>query len=204
MKPRLLRGFTLIELIVAIFIAAIVFALGYGGVNQALRDRDALSANQARLNALQTAVRVLVQDFSQVAPRPVRDPVGSSSEPVLRTDAAAIVVFTRMGWANPAGVQRSALQRVRYVLEDHVLRREHWRVLDATLDSQPVRRDLLDRVQAIKLRFMDGAREWRADWPPAGVTPGNAAALRTLPLAVEITLDLEDYGTVMRVVEVPG
>jgi general secretion pathway protein J len=134
----------------------------------------------------------------------VRDPVGSSSEPALRTDAAAIVVFTRMGWANPAGVQRSALQRVRYVLEDHVLRREHWRVLDATLDSQPVRRDLLDRVQAVKLRFMDGAREWRAGWPPAGAVPGNTAALRTLPLAVEITLDLEDYGTITRVVEVPG
>jgi general secretion pathway protein J len=101
-------------------------------------------------------------------------------------------------------VQRSTLQRVRYLFEDGVFRREHWRVLEATLDSQPVRRDLLDRVRAVRFRFMDEAREWRDDWPGTVATGGAPVSLRALPLAVEVTLELEDYGTVVRVIELPG
>ena len=77
------RGFTLIELMVALFITAIIFAMGYGAVNQALNDHDFLKTRQARLTAVETAMRVLVQDFSQLAPRPVRDIVGTGMLPCL-------------------------------------------------------------------------------------------------------------------------
>ena len=59
------RGFTLIELMVALFITAIVFAMGYGAVNQALNSRQSLEDRQARLLAVQTTMRVLAQDFDQ-------------------------------------------------------------------------------------------------------------------------------------------
>jgi general secretion pathway protein J len=241
------RGFTLIELLVAIFIAAVIFALGYGGVSQGLREQAALAKNQQRLTAVQTAVRLMVQDFSQLAQRPIRDPLGASMLPAIQSNSQAstgaqatsvtsgfsnsspsagsasgstglggfstisssqtpaFVVFTRMGWANPAGIQRPALERVQYVIENGVLRRENWRVLDPTLDDLPVPRKLLDHVRGVKLRYMDQARVWHDDWPVPNTIQGTpGVTLRQRPIAIEVTLDLEDYGVITRVIEVPG
>ena len=121
------RGFTLIELLVAIFITTIVFALGYGAINQAVKNRTILETTQDRLIAVQGAIRTMVLDFSQLVPRPVREPLGDGYQPAIFADAraTALVTFTRGGWTNPAGVQRSTLQRLRYVLKDGELRREY-------------------------------------------------------------------------------
>ena len=115
-----------------------------------------------------------------------------------------IVAFTRGGWANPAGVQRTGLERVAYVVEDGTLKREHWNVLDPTLASTPVTRDMLTHVKNLSLRYMDVNRVWQVQWPPptvAGVI-AQESNLRLRPIAVEITLDTEDWGTIVRVVEI--
>ncbi len=70
------RGFTLIEVVIAMFIAAIMFAIGYGAINQALLDRDALNVSQERVTEIQRGMRVVAQDFAQVVPRGARDTVG--------------------------------------------------------------------------------------------------------------------------------
>ncbi|MDB6092108.1 MAG: type secretion system protein GspJ, partial [Gammaproteobacteria bacterium] len=118
---RTTRGFTLLELLVAMFIAAVMFAMGYGAINQALISRGVLQEQQARLIELQTAVRVLEQDFIQLAPRPVRQPVGDNWQPALQGDATQqpFLQLTRGGWANPTGLQRPGLQRVAYFVENN-------------------------------------------------------------------------------------
>ena len=70
------RGFTLIELMVAIFITAMLLAMGYGAVNQAFANHAALDARQERLLAVQTTMRLFTQDLTQLTPRPVRQPLG--------------------------------------------------------------------------------------------------------------------------------
>jgi general secretion pathway protein J len=234
-------GFTLIELIVALFITAIIFAVGYGGINQSLRNHEQLKQHQARLSEVQNAVRVMVQDFSELAPRPIRDQLGqnwlacittqSTTAPADTSTAADssspdssspdsgtaepdsddsdesdttpddggpdLVAFTRAGWANPAGIQRPTLERVSYRFAKGTLRRMHWAVLDGIEGSQPVRRDLLTHVKSVTFRFMNESRQWITQWPETG-----SPSLRSRPFAVQITLELEDWGEIVRVVEV--
>ena len=204
------QGFTLIELLVALFIAAIIFALGYGAINQALRSHDRLKEQQASIIALQSAVRVLEQDFVQAAPRPVRQPIGSGEQGAFLgapPDTQPVVTLTRAGWSNPAGVQRPGLQRVAYFLENNTLRREYWNVLDPTQTSTTVKHDLMQHVKSVALRYLDINRQWQPQWPPASGCPTcttEGQALLSRPLAVEITIDTEDWGKIVRIIEVPG
>ena len=52
---------------------------------------------------------------------------------------------------------------------------------------------------------MDATRNWQTAWPPLQTQPGPAdGALRLRPIAVEVTLELEDWGRITRLIEVPG
>ena len=195
--------------------AVIVFAIGYGALDQALRSRGEINEQAARLVAVQRALRVLEQDFELLQPRPVRNAVGDGYQAALVSATAggsgaassgglAVVTLTRGGWSNPAGVTRSELQRVSYVLRDHRLVREHWAVLDPVAGAAPLQRDLLDRVASVSLRYMDAGHQWQSSWPPTDVGTTDLRQLRLRPVAVEITLQLEDWGQLVRIVEVAG
>jgi type II secretion system protein J len=75
-------------------------------------------------------------------------------------------------------------------------------VLDRTLAQEPVRRKLLGNLRAIRIRFMTPAREWVDRWPATDVS--TDAENRRRPTAIEVVLELEDWGEIRRIVEVAG
>jgi general secretion pathway protein J len=222
------RGFTLVELLVALFITAIMFAMGYGAIDQALTGRKAVQAQAARLVAVQHCLNTLEQDIELLAPRPVRNPLGDDYQAALVANSAAVSSFgsgngtsasasslvqqatallslTRGGWANPAGLPRTELQRVSYLIEDGKLVRYHLPVLDAVGATPTVRRVLLDNVTSLTFRYMDAGHQWSDSWQLNAATgTARAQSLRFRPVAVEITLTLKDWGTLVRLVEVAG
>ncbi len=206
------RGFTLLELLVAMFIAAMMFAIGYGAINQAMKNQDALKEQQDRMKEVLTCMRVLEQDFVQLEPRPVRQPIGDGYLPALlgQSDPTAqpTVVLSHGGWNNPNGVQRPGLQRVAYYFDKNTntLRREYYTVMDAVQQSTTVKRDLLTKVKSVTFRFMDVSKTWQTQWPPTSVAGASAqlSNLRIRPIAVEITLETEDWGKLVRIIEVAG
>jgi general secretion pathway protein J len=147
----------------------------------------------------------MTEDFAMLEPRPIREPIGESLEPALRaggTRVETLADLTRSGWTNPAGLSRSTLQRVTYRLLDNKLERAYWTALDRTLSTEPTSAVMLDKVRAVSFRFMDQNQTWHDQWPPLGYSGADAARLR--PIAVEITLELEDWGKIVRLVEVAG
>jgi len=204
MRQHEQRGFTLVEVLVAIFVFAIVSAIAMGGYNQLVKQSGIVADSAGRTREIQSAMQRLSMDFSSLEPRPVREPLGDSVQPALRADARTeqLAELTHSGWSNPAGVPRSTLQRVSYRLNDKKLLREYWVVLDRTMVGEPQSAVLLDRVTKIGMRFMDSNRTWHEQWPPLGYSAPDAPRLR--PIAVEVTLDLEDWGEIQRLVEVAG
>jgi general secretion pathway protein J len=215
-----------LELLVALFIAAVMFAMGYGAINQALQSRGAIRQHQEKLLALETAMRVIEQDFVQLAPRPVRQPVGDGWLPCLQGNpssdsldtpassdstsdssdtSAPLVTLTRNGWSNPTGVPRSELQRVAYVFDNGTLVREHWNVLDATLSATPIKRNLMKHLRGVSFRYLQPAtHNWVDTWPSGGAPAGGVgdSYYRLRPMAVEVTLDTKDWGKLVRIFEI--
>lgn len=199
------QGFTLVELIVAVLITVVLSTMGYTALRQALDNRGIVDKQAQRLAAVQQAVRTIEQDIGSMAPRPVRDDASGGWQDAVVSTQAVPLQFTRGSWANPAGLPRAELQRVAYLLRDGKLVRQHLPVLDATVATIPVERVLLDDVDAFSLRYMDAGLTLTAPWPPPIIQRASPMERRRArPTAVEVTIKLKDYGTIVRLIEVPG
>jgi len=206
---RRARGFTLIELLVALSITALIIAMGYGGLNSVVRQRERNGETTKRLRQVQLAMDIMTRDFAQLEPRPVRDGLGGIQPPLLAgPQNVPPIVFTRGGWSNPLGVTRSTEERVAYSLEDGKLMRSWWPELDGQAQVVPSKEPLLNDVSSIKIQYMDAASKSFQDvWPPilaasAASATAVASAQDALPIAVSITVTLKDLGDVTRIVEV--
>jgi general secretion pathway protein J len=201
---RCQRGFTLLEILVATVILAIMGLMAYRAVGEAQVAVAAADVHMGRLREVQRAMHLLVTDFRTLAPRPVRETIGDGYRAALLRDpnSVSLVELSHAGWPNGAGTPRGTVQRVLYRIEDRKLIREHWNVTDPTLANLPVKRDLLDDVVRVEIRYMNPGREWVPQWPP--LNSASAFGFRMRPLAVEITVELADYGELRRLVEVPG
>jgi general secretion pathway protein J len=198
------RGFTLLEILVATVILAIMGLMAYRAVSEARVAVANAESHLERLRAVQRTMQLVATDFRTLTRRPVRESIGDGYRAALLRDpnASSLVELSRAGWPNGAGTPRGTVQRVVYRLEDGKLYREHWTVLDATLASQPVRRELIDGVERVDIRYMTPGREWITEWPQFGNSTDRDFFAR--PLAVEVTIVLTDYGEIRRLVEVSG
>jgi general secretion pathway protein J len=196
------QGFTLLELLVASIIFAIMAIMAYGGLNNVITNSHASQQALLRLQQLQQCISIINRDFSQILQRPIRDEYGNP-QPYLSVgdNIDNLVEFTRGGRVNPADLLRSSLVRVAYRFEDEQLIRLQWPHLDRAQGTEPKQTVIIDNIESVTLRFLDQNAEWLEQWPPldsgsnAGIT---GAATIVTPAAIEIILKLKDWGEIRR------
>lgn len=204
---RRTRGFTLVELLVALAVFGIMAAMAYGGLTSVIDTREGIDRSLARTQALQTALFRMQNDLEQTVSRPIRDAYGDP-QPAMVGSADTGIVFTRIGWYNPLQVPRSDMQRVGYRIdEDDSLIRVHWSVLDQAQDSAPIEQTMLENVDTIEWRYLDANREWVDRWPPQSAAGSLATSQdpdAPLPIAVELRLDTDHWQDIRFLFQIPG
>lgn len=201
MRRSTSKGFTLIEVMVALAVFGVMSLLAYLSLGQTLANADMLTARMDRLQSVQRTISYLSSELLQATPRPVRVELGNAPVAALQSSLGSefALQLTHGGWPNPAGVPRSTQQRTAYRIEDGELLRYHWNVLDRTVNNTPIATVMLDEVDSLAFRFLTVNDEWIGQWPPLSAQGGPVT---TLPRAVEIVLVLPDEGEITRVVEV--
>jgi len=199
---RAVRGFTLLELLIAIAIFALLGLGTYRMLDSVLQTDKVTRAHELQLRELVRAMAAFERDVLQVQARPVRDPFGDPRAALLGEDLdSPALELTRSGWRNPLGQARSSLQRVRWQLSGEQWQRQYWPVLDQAQDSQPQVQQALDGVTRMQLRYLDQEGAWQSSWPPLEKNPDEA--LKLLPQAVELVLEHRRYGELRRVLRLP-
>lgn len=200
-KPQ--GGVTLLELIVAIGVFALFSVMAYGALNRVLDQREQIEEKRAYWRGLSLTFLRMEEDMAQARDRPVRD-IDGTTLPSLRgqpTDTRALadptLELTRGGVLVFGEGVRSDLQRVGYRLEDNVLLRLTWPVLDRAPQTKPFESPLLRDVETFKVRFYSLGGNWIDVWPVEELS-------EDLPRGVEVTLTLTNGNEFKRVFFVNG
>lgn len=180
------QGFTLLEMMVALAIFALVSLMGYQILQGVMRNGEVTQQHAEQLGDAGRLFALLQLDLSQAMLPSSPERVADDDVPFYaRSGEGEILRLTRRNWLNPNRLPHSSLQRVA------------WRFSNGTLQRLSLSEGRLsarfEGVRAITLRFWSGER-WLDNWPA-----GNR-----LPLAVEITLNISPWGKIERIVLLSG
>lgn len=191
------KGFTLLELLVALSIFSVLSVMAYGGLQTVISTKQSTEKSAERISEMQLVMMRMSNDLRQALTRKIRDEYGDFL-PAMQSskNGDETMSWTRAGYRNPARLVRSNVQRVAYKVDNQKLLRITWPVLDRAQDTEAIETEVLSRVESIEWRFLNNDNEWVSDWPEAGTKAG----LYPLPKAVEFTFELEDWGKIRRLI----
>jgi general secretion pathway protein J len=193
------RGFTLIEILVAVAIFAIIAVASGTVLSNVIASADDSAASLSQLEKLQRAMLIIEQDMTQAIPLAPRVQ-GQTNDVVLQggkgvADSLADgVLFSRNGWANPQQrLPRATLQSVGYRLNsDYQLERIYTQFVDNVTNTEPKVRILLDNIEDLTIEYTlgtDGQNDIRWESAYRGTV---------LPKGIAITLTSTEFGVLRR------
>ncbi|MEN0039363.1 MAG: type II secretion system minor pseudopilin GspJ [Cellvibrio sp.] len=222
---KLARGFTLLEVLIALVISALIAAMAFESLNAA--DNGAKRTNDVlnEINRLDRAWQIIGADLRHVIPPAAADKNAIFQADSLRSSGEdadqMVLLFKRRGWVNFSNLPRSDLQMVGYRVEEGKLWRDflperNLELSDIDMEDDSLHQLLLEDVEDIQLRFLhqgaisskgksvleerDFSDNWLQKWPE---NTQQGATAQDLPLAVEITIELKGVGTSVRLFAMP-
>ncbi len=185
------RGYTLIEVLIAVSVFAILAGSVYLALSALSEAAFVQRERSEELAGLQLAVVRLESDLRQLVSRPVRR-ADDSLAPALEGLRDRFEA-TRAGWTNPGDQRRSQLQRFGWRQRDEVLEREFELVTDPVGGRAQQTETMLDAVGGFELEYRSVEGRWLDQWPPEG-------APAALPSAVRYRLRTARFGDIERIV----
>lgn len=189
------KGFTLIEVMVSIAIFSGLSIAAYQVLNQTVRSNALSLEKTTRLTDIQRVLVIMDADFRQMATRRFHHGNEVNTEQLLywkdglNDSNKKGILFTRLGWFNPQQeFPRGEVVKVGYRIQDDTFERVWWPYPDTPSSEEPLVRKILTKVSDFEASFyIDGS--WKDTWDKKN----------TLPNAIKITLELDDFGKIDRI-----
>lgn len=194
-----IRGFTLVEILVAVAILAIIAVASGTVLSNVIDSAEASDQQMQDIETLQRAMLVIERDISQMialAPRisgQANEIVFQGGDGVAESMADG-VIFTRNGWANPLSrLPRSNLQGVGYRLnEDDELERIYTQFIDNVVNTEPKARVLMANISDLNIEFaIETNNRNQIQWE-------ESYTGTTLPKGIAISITSEKFGQIRR------
>ena len=147
------RGFTLIEVLVSLFIFSIISVGATTALTQSLKTKEQLASVMDELSEINIARTIIKNDMSAITLRASRDELGDKRPFSLFSDSTVLLSFTRRGLENPGGLEkRGDLERVNYVFEEGSLIRISYEHENPGQMPNTYRLVLLKNIEDIKIK----------------------------------------------------
>ena len=209
------HGFTLVEVLVAMAITALVAVISYSALSAALSATETLRVSTERAREIGQVMAMLSRDVRQTVNRPVIDEFGQQVPAVTGGELARdMLSLTRAGWHNSTGAPRSTLQRVDWWIDEDTLWRGYFPVLDRTVGTERVETATLQGVERFEVRFLPtlgmlevnrddviDRRNWEDNWVADLSQPNQTLST---PAAIEVTVEISGLGEIRRVYVLPS
>lgn len=192
-----IRGYTLIEVLVAMAVLSVVVTTTLGGLTLGARSREAVRAAGLRLAEVQTALTLYEQDLLHAFYRPAVSHRGPELAFAygLNPNPSRLTLTTLAGLL-PEGGRGARSVRVAWFRQGTSLVRTEWLYADRTPLTPSVKAVVLSGVRNYGTAFMDAGHEWRETWP----SPQAPKEQDSLPRAARLQLELEDWGEIERII----
>lgn len=197
-----IRGFTLIEILIALTVFAIMATITSSTLYYAFNTRTRVNAQADRLNEIQMAVSIAQQDITQIISRGIR---GNEMRlfPVL-VGQKHYLEFTRGGYQNPSNSEkRSTLKRVGWVCVDGNLVRRTWTSLDPVDRNIYHDKLLLRDLKSCHFNYLNQNLQVLTEWREQQ-NDQNATQTENLPKAIQINVVIQEWGEINLLFIIPG
>ncbi len=185
------KGFTLLEILIALSVFAILATITSSAMYHAFNTRTRVAVQADRLNTLQLAIALIQHDTQQMVARSVLGNELHVFPPF--TGQPAYVEFTRTG--------DGILKRVAYLCRRGQLIRRSWVVLDTPARNQFLDKILLDNLKECGFAYLAHNQQILPDWQEYAVKQDQRQ--ETLPSAIQFTLNLTDWGNMHLLFVIP-
>lgn len=153
-QPKIEDGFTLVEVLIAMFIFSLISAGTLTALTGSLRGKAQMEERLTVISRIDSARALMKSDFSSISLLPGRDAYGGEQLYVLSGGIDNLITFTRSGRTNPGGLEpRSEFQRVTYIFENGRLIRRAPIHANPAPQTGTTERVLLEGLSDIKITF---------------------------------------------------
>ena len=183
------KGFTLVELLVAIAIFAVLSALGWKVFDYLAKVKDRNAMHEANLEQLQESYQQILRDTMQAVPLTAN--IKGQQQPALVLQNGRFN-FSKTGVTDPLQQGISPHERVEYQYraDENKLYRLKYRNLHQTGNDQPESSVMLDEVEAFEIVVLNPNE--LSSWPESSVDSQQTEQLRLLPKGIKINLTVRD------------
>lgn len=194
---RMQAGFTLIEVLVALMIFAILSGLSYRSLSALIQTRSHVNQETAHWREIMMFFDRVDLDVHQHIARRVQHgkqvlPAWHASPAWVGIDEAQLM-FTRLGSPDSTGPLRDS-QRIGYRLNKQRIEMLVWPALDLPADEKPAVFTLVNGVKSMQIRYLtEDKSRWVTHWPL------NATDQDKSPKAMEMVITLHSGEQLSRV-----